>query len=80
MEGPVWPNKNEEVTQRSPVLANARAHARIANRLEITEFIVQSVAPHYQGAVFPLVVSDSTNLASVEGQRIYDAFARGPLG
>jgi hypothetical protein len=48
MEGSVWPNKNEEVTHRSPVLTNARAHARIADRLEITEFIAESVALRYQ--------------------------------
>ena len=72
MAGSVWPNKNEEVAHKSPVPANARAHPRIAHRLEITAFIAQSLAPRYQRAVFPLVVSDSTNLASVEGQRMDD--------
>ena len=79
MEGSVWPNKNEEVTHRRPVLTNARAHARIADRLAITEFIAESVALRNREPSFP-VVRDSSNLVFREGQRIDEAFAWGHLG
>src|SRR5580704_4173861 len=80
VEGSVCPNTNEGLAQRSPVLTNARAHASAADRLEIGEFIAQSVALHSQGCVFSLDVTDSTKLASRGTNELMDAFASGHLG
>jgi hypothetical protein len=66
VEGSVCPNTNEGLAQRSPVLTNARAHAPAADRLEIAEFIAQSVALHSQGCIFSLDVTDNTKLVYTE--------------
>jgi hypothetical protein len=68
VEGCVCPNTSAGVAQRSPVLANACAHARTAGRLEIAEFIAQCAPLRSMGGVFLLAVTNRTKLASPEGQ------------